>query len=249
MRKLQSIDSGNAVAIATAATALSLPPGAYGLVPEYWNARGAAVPEFELEVWAPAALALTLAKLYGATLHPLAFSDITTVPTVVKATLAMGGVTTHMDNTIRAKVAGFGGNDITLALVQSASAPDIGAMTVIGKAYTFTFKDNTTSQGDLNTAITASADLEVATVGTTATKLRTVGEVLSATHLSGGSASMHATAHGLVTGDGPILQTAGTSFPTGLNGTTEYYAIKSTNDIYWLAASLTDAMSGIKVDF
>ncbi len=68
------------MAIATGASALSLPPGAYGIVPAAWNnpalyGAGGAVPELELEIWAPAALALTAAVLYGARVHPLVVAD------------------------------------------------------------------------------------------------------------------------------------------------------------------------------
>ncbi len=252
MRPLRSVQSAELVAIATDAEALGLPPADYAIVPDSWNPTddrwGGCVPEIELEIWAPAALALTDAILYGARAHPLAFADVTVTPTVVKATITMADHTTHLDSVYRAKVPGFGGNAFTLELV-SGMVPDIGEMTNVGSAYTFTFKDNTTSQLNLNSAITASADLEVVTAGTTATKLRTTGDVMAATPLAGGSATMHATAHGLLTGDGPVHQTAGTSFPTDLDGVTPYWIIKDTADIFWLAASLVDALAGNKVDF
>ncbi len=65
------------VALATAATALALPPGAYGVVPSWWNGDRSVVPELELEIWAPAALALTNAVLYSASTHPLVYGDQT----------------------------------------------------------------------------------------------------------------------------------------------------------------------------
>lgn len=78
MRPLRSFSSTDAVALATAATALALPPGAYGVVPDWWNATAGCVPELELEIWAPAALALTAAVLYSGRLHPLVVADQTT---------------------------------------------------------------------------------------------------------------------------------------------------------------------------
>lgn len=76
MKPLRLIASTDVVALATAATALALPPGQYGVLPEWWGLREAP-PEIELEIWAPAALALTNAVLYGATVHPLVYADQT----------------------------------------------------------------------------------------------------------------------------------------------------------------------------
>ncbi len=77
MKMLRNPGATELVAIAAGATALALPPGAYGLVPASWSGSAGVVPEFELEIWAPAALALTAAILYGATLHPLVYADQT----------------------------------------------------------------------------------------------------------------------------------------------------------------------------
>lgn len=57
--------------LAAAVTALALPPPAFGLVPDSWGStpRGV-VPEVELELWAAAAVDLTDAKLYAASLQP-----------------------------------------------------------------------------------------------------------------------------------------------------------------------------------
>ncbi len=60
------------VSIADAVTALALPPPVYGVVPANWLIGSKAIPEFELEVWADAAVSLTNAQLYGAALHPKA---------------------------------------------------------------------------------------------------------------------------------------------------------------------------------
>lgn len=55
-------------------------------------------------------------------------------------------------------------------------------------------------------------------------------------------------AHGLLTGDGPLLPTnSGGALPAGLTAGTTYWAIKSTADVFFLAASLEDALAGTKV--
>lgn len=80
MKTLRNVTSAELVAIAAAgSTTLALPPTTtFGMVPVGWNNAGTrrAVPEFELEIWAPTAVALTAAILYGATLHALTFADI-----------------------------------------------------------------------------------------------------------------------------------------------------------------------------
>lgn len=57
------------------------------------------------------------------------------------------------------------------------------------------------------------------------------------------------TGHGLNTGDGPLHFTAGTTYPTGLDSTTEYWFIKIDNDTGKLATSLENALLGTPVDF
>lgn len=79
---------GAGFAIATDVSALALPPPDFalvadpddptsGLVTGSWNVDGGTVPEFELEIWADGARALTDATLFGAHLHDLAFADTT----------------------------------------------------------------------------------------------------------------------------------------------------------------------------
>ncbi len=79
MKTLRNVLGTELVALASGVSALALPPGAFGLVPDSWNNTGTrrAVPEFELEIWSPTAVALTAAKLYGGTLHPLSISPLT----------------------------------------------------------------------------------------------------------------------------------------------------------------------------
>lgn len=90
MKNLRTVSKSDRVAIATAAATLGFPPATFGLVPGWWSATEV-IPEIELEIWAPAALALTAAVLHGATLHALTFADITltsidhTTSTITKA--------------------------------------------------------------------------------------------------------------------------------------------------------------------
>lgn len=76
MKPLRLIASTDVVALATAAGTLGLPPTTYAILPDWWSSHEAP-PELELEIWAPAALALTAAVLYGATTHPFVYADQT----------------------------------------------------------------------------------------------------------------------------------------------------------------------------
>lgn len=72
---MNMIRSGDGIALATAATALALPPGSFALVTN-WNQAERSIPEFDLEVWADGGSTnLSGATLYGATLHPFASPD------------------------------------------------------------------------------------------------------------------------------------------------------------------------------
>lgn len=75
-RLVTTTDSA-AVAICAAAASLPMPPlaGAVGVVPSAWAVGYGTVPGFDLEIWAPASLSLTLAELVGGVLHPLVVAD------------------------------------------------------------------------------------------------------------------------------------------------------------------------------
>jgi hypothetical protein len=232
-------------------TTLALPPPSYAIVPVWWNGSQGAIPELDIELWADDTRALTALELFAASPHALTFTDITVTPTpATKAELNLATKTTHCATVIRAKVAGEAGDDFTIAFVQSSGAPSAGALTLVGKAYTFTFKDNVTSVGDFESAITASADLEVKTAGTSGTKLRTTNDEFAAAHLAGADDSeMAATGHGLLTGDGPIYVTTTGTIPTGLSASQAYYAIEEDGNNVLLAVSLQDALAGVFVQF
>lgn len=57
-----------------------------------------------------------------------------------------------------------------------------------------------------------------------------------------------ATAHGLLTGDGPVQLTTTDTLPAGLDLLTDYWIIKLTNDTFSFAASLALALAGTAVD-
>lgn len=68
----------------------------------------------------------------------------------------------------------------------------------------------------------------------------------STTH---GSDIFTETAHGLLTGDGPIQLTTSGGLPTGLALATDYWIIKATDDTFKLATSLANALAGTAINF
>lgn len=250
MRRLRTPLSTELLAIATDATALALPPGAYGIVPDWWNAARGAVPEFELEVWAPANLALTLAVLYGGTPHPFAPAALTplAIELAVKSLLNLATKTTNCDTVIEAVVAGHGGDAFTIRFVQSGAVANAGALTSIGKAYTFTFKNGVTTVANFEAAIAASADLDVKTPGTAGHLLATGVDEFTVTALAGGDdTSFSSVAHGKFSGDGPFQIASTIALPAGLLPATNYWLIKEDADEFKLATSLANALGGVAV--
>lgn len=263
------------VSLCSGVAALALPPPSFALVPDGWNGGPlvapavvavdrvdngkrswqtrdlGAVPEVDINIWADTSRALTAAKLYAAELHPYTFADIALTPAVaVKASLDLATKTTHCNTVIEALVAGEGGDLFTMAFVQSAGAPNVGALTNVGKAYTFTFKNGVTTVANFESAIAASINLDVKTPGTGATLLATTVDEFTATALAGGDdAEFGATAHGLLTGDAQVQVTSTGNIPTGLAALTDYYVIKDDADNFMLAASLSDAMAGNVIQF
>jgi hypothetical protein len=55
-------------------------------------------------------------------------------------------------------------------------------------------------------------------------------------------------AHGMSTGDGPFQLTTTTTLPAGLSATTDYYAIKLSDDEFQAAVSVDATTSGIQID-
>ncbi len=89
---------------------------------------------------------------------------------IKKALIDLATHTTNCNTKVRAKLFGISGNDYTLTWVQDAAvSPTTGTLVLSGTDYTFTYKDGTTTVANFESLITASAHLEVATAGTTAT--------------------------------------------------------------------------------
>lgn len=77
MRPL-SAQTGDGILLADAQATLPFPPVAASLaMVTAWNSdqQVGVVPEFDLEIWAPAANNLTAAEIFGAALHPLVVAD------------------------------------------------------------------------------------------------------------------------------------------------------------------------------
>lgn len=101
-----------------------------------------------------------------------------------QATLSIA--TTHIVATIKSKNDVTGGNEFTLASVQSGAVTGVGTLVKTGNAYVFTFKNGVTTEANFETLITASADLAVKTTGTGANVLATTVDEFAATALTGG---------------------------------------------------------------
>lgn len=56
-------------------------------------------------------------------------------------------------------------------------------------------------------------------------------------------------AHGLQTGDGPFRISSSGALPTGLDASTDYWVVKFSADVVYLATSLANALAGTTVSF
>lgn len=233
-----------------ASASLTMPPSNFALVPAWWSdAKSGVIPQFDVDIWANAARALTGVELFAAELKAFTFADLTVTPAVTKAELDLGGVTTRVDTIIRAKTPGESGNDITIALVPG-SAVNAGELDESAyPAIVFNYKSGTTTVTNFETAITASTKLEVKTGGTGANVLADPGDTLAATPLAGGTNTLGAVAHAKLTGDGAVNVQSSGAIPTGLAALTSYWLIKDDADTLRVAASFEDAMLGVAVPF
>lgn len=263
----------NPAQLATNVVALALPPPSYAIVPDAWNggppvpapvrvdqiddgarawqSQGGAVPEVDVDIWADGARALTAVTLYAAELHPYTFAAIGVTPTpAVKASLDLSTKTTHCNSVIEALAAGEAGDNLTIAFVQSGAAPSVGALTNVGNAWTFTFKNGVTTVANFEAAIAASSAFDVKTPGTGSNLLATTVDEFTATALAGGDDSeLAATGHGLLTGDGPVQVTSTGTIPTGLLAATNYWVTKDDANNVGLAPTLADALAGNVIQF
>jgi hypothetical protein len=249
MNLLRKPSTADVVAIATDASALALPPGAYGIVPDWWNDMHAgAIPELEFELWSAVAVSVTAAILYGATIHPFAIADKTFVAELgVKSELDLATKTTNCSTVIRAKIAGEAGDAFQIAFVQSGAVANGGTLVKVGSVYTFTFKNGVTTVANFETLITASADLEVKAAGAAHVLVSVVDEFGAANLAGGDDTSLVAAGHGLETGDGPTTVSSTIALPAGLLAATDYWVIKDGTGEFNLAATLADALAGTAI--
>lgn len=105
----------------------------------------------------------------------------------VKAHLNLALHTVNDDTVVRAKVPGFGGDHITIAMSKRPSGSGV-TYSESGNLITIIYKDGVSTVGDVETAITASSTLiEISTSGTLATVLHDPGDSFTATPLIAGS--------------------------------------------------------------
>ncbi len=105
--------------------------------------------------------------------------------TAAKASLNLATKTTNCNTVIRSKRADTSSNSYTIAFVAGGSG--VGALTLVGTAYTFTFATAVTTVTNFETAVAASVFLEVQTAGTGANLLAVVVDEFAATALAGGT--------------------------------------------------------------
>jgi hypothetical protein len=101
----------------------------------------------------------------------------------VKADLDLSLHTTNCDAKVQARVAGVGGDNISLAFV--ADGTGAGSLTQSGNDLTFHFQDAVTTVDDFDTAVNGSTLIEVEDIGTKTNVLHTV-DAFSLVRLSGG---------------------------------------------------------------
>lgn len=248
MRNLAKLLDG--VTIADKVTAMALPPPTFGAVPEWFASdTSGCVPQVELEVWADGAETLTNAQLYGAAPHLQTIADLVfTVVAGVHASLDLATKTTHCDTVIEDVVAGVPGNSITIAFVadgQGAGTLDESSFPAI----VFHFADGVTTVANFEAKVALASRIRVKTPGTPAHVLTLAADVFAAANLTGGTDTKFAhNGHGLLTGDGPVRLSAGTSLPTALDDATDYWVVKRDTNNFALATSLFDALSGVVVE-
>jgi len=102
----------------------------------------------------------------------------------VAATLDLDPLSSNIDTTVKAKVGGKGGNNITFRTV--ADGAGVGSLTESGNAVTFHYQTGVTTVTNLETAIGTSTLIEVDAPGTGANILVSPGDTIPATALAGG---------------------------------------------------------------
>lgn len=106
----------------------------------------------------------------------------------VAASLALGGLTPHVDTVVQENTDGREGNATTIALVVDGTG--VGHLDETAyPAIVFHFEPMVTTVADFEAALAASVHLHVLTPGTQV-NVFAVGDALAATHLAGGDAEL-----------------------------------------------------------
>jgi len=104
----------------------------------------------------------------------------------IKATIDLSAHTTHVDSVLRAKIAGFGGNSISISLQKRSSGTGV-SYSETGNAISILYQDNVSTVADLESSITTNSTLlEIQSAGTPGNVLVDPADTFASTHLSGG---------------------------------------------------------------
>jgi hypothetical protein len=101
------------------------------------------------------------------------------------ATLAMSGVTSHVDAVVQAREPGAFGNALTIELVPDASSP-AGAIVEVGTNVKLRYQSGVTTEAQLEALISQSAQIYVVTPGTPG-HILDLTDRLASTPLAGGN--------------------------------------------------------------
>lgn len=241
---------GDGVAIASAVSALALPPPSFALVSSWTDEDHTATPRYlELEVWSSGTRALTAAELFEARLHALAVADtaVTAAADVVtavahglltgdgplyfstiaddKAFLDLDPISGDIDTVIEATLAGADWNLITIRTV--ADGAGTGSITRVGSAFTFHYASGVTTITNFETHVAALAGADdliaVKTPGTGGRTFDSPADTFVATNLAGGFDAV---------------------LPAGLDDVTPYYAIQLNANTFSVALTRDAALGG-----
>lgn len=249
MRSLRNTgSSASRLVIATAATGLPLPPVDFAAVPEGWygDFGGAVIPEFELELWATEAIAVTNAIMYGATQQPVTYASVTVEAALVVADFVFTAVATtdvlsKVAHTLRTGDGPFRVSNAGGALPAGlAAATDYWAIKIDADTF-YLASSRANALGNVRINIT-----------TNGTGVQTLADVAGTKRVAdpadAGTNAIAFVAHGFKTGDGPITLSTIAGLPAPLAVETDYYAIRVDADHFKLATSVANALSGTAID-
>lgn len=223
--RLQTTTAEAEIAIDATSTLAYPPPGSV-VIPTSWESADAGtVPEFDLDIWADEAIELTAAELLAGRLHA-APTVVTDGVDVDVADSGAGALT--IDVVAAAKTyTRTGGSFVTDGFVAGqvvlcsgfANAGNNGYKTIDTVAATILTMTSATG------LVNESGDNDE----------RVLGPIISTT-----TGEITSTAHGLLTGDGPMVVTSDDTVPTGfeIGG----YVVKVSDDVFQLAATRAESL-------